>query len=289
MSHTKTSLAHSAIAASFNQAVKSYNRANVIHREVGQRLLENLQLMQIEPQVILDLGAATGLYSKALAKYYPKTRVVAVDIAWDMLRHARRHRAWFKQQGFVCANSYQLPFQDNSVDLVFSNLMLHWCTDYEQVIQEVRRGLKPEGLFLFASLGPDSLKELRQALVASGSDISLHDFTDMHDVGDALVRQQFQGPVMEAEFITFHYPSVDKIMADLTDTGAALLLDDPEQQLKSQLPAIGDAYPIETGANKLPLTYEVIIGHGWGPKTRAPANQQQGNEVHIPLTKIPRR
>ena len=192
---------------------------------MAERLLERLDYVRLQPQLILDLGSGTGFCTAALSRRYKKARVMALDIAPSMLQQARnklsRMEKFFNnRQRFVCADADYLPLKDQSVDLVVSNLTLQWCPDLDQTFAEIRRVLKPDGLFMFSTLGPDTLKELRRSWQSVDANIHVHTFIDMHDVGDALLRTQFADPVMDMETITMTYKDARTLMHDLKSLGA---------------------------------------------------------------------
>jgi malonyl-CoA O-methyltransferase len=155
------------IRQSFDAAAEHYDDVAVLQREVGQRLIERLELIKFTPQMILDVGAGTGFVSRKLDEFYKNSRVLSMDIAPRMLQVARSKDGWmsklFGSQDYVCGDAEFLPFADNSVDLIFSNLTLQWCGELERVFAEFRRVLKPEGLLMFSTFGPDTLKELRES------------------------------------------------------------------------------------------------------------------------------
>lgn len=210
----------------FAAAAVSYDEAAVLAREVGERLLRKLEWVRLAPARLLDVGCATGDGVLALAKRYPQALPIAVDYAWPMLLAARKKSGWFARLAgraprLLHADVRALPFAQASLDLVWSNLMLHWLSpeDLGRAFREVRRVLAPGGLFLFAQLGPDTLKGLRETLVAIGAQDSLARFPDMHDVGDLLLACGFAEPVMEMESITLAYASPRRFLADLRHLG----------------------------------------------------------------------
>jgi malonyl-CoA O-methyltransferase len=141
------------VRRAFNRAAAAYDRAAILQREVGTRLLERLDYIRLQPQTIADIGAGTGYLSKALAQRYKRARVIALDLAPNMLGAARRHSPvlarLLNRQSFVCGDAERLPFADRSTDLVFSNLTLQWCSNLEAVFTEFCRILKPGGLLIF--------------------------------------------------------------------------------------------------------------------------------------------
>src|SRR5690606_5630407 len=145
-----------------------------------------------------------GRGARALSDRFPKARIIALDIAEPMVRAAKRRKPWFRKLDGVCADAGQLPLADASVELVFSNLMLQWMDDPAIVFREFRRVLKPDGLLLFTSFGPDTLHELRKAWSAADDRVHVNRFIDMHDLGDALLRSGFVNPVMDVDRILTH-------------------------------------------------------------------------------------
>jgi malonyl-CoA O-methyltransferase len=150
----------------FGRASASYDAAAVLQGEVRNLLLERLELTELEPRIVLDAGAGTGLGGQALKRRYPRSQVLAVDSAHGMLRAAAARSSWLRPLARVCADVGSLPLKDASVDLIFSNFMLPWG-DPDRVFAEFRRVLAPRGLLTFTTLGPDTLRELRSACTRS--------------------------------------------------------------------------------------------------------------------------
>ncbi len=250
---------------SFEQAASGYDEAAVLQREVGTRLLERLDLMRMQPQRILDLGSGTGHCVDGLFARYRKAGVVALDIAQPMLQHARRRGRWLRRPSCVCADAERLPFGENSFDLVFSNLMLQWCTDLDAAFSELRRVLKPGGLLLFSSFGPDTLKELRASWREVDRYAHVNTFLDMHDVGDALVRARFADPVMDVERLTVTYADVWKLMRELKKIGAHNVTGGRPRGLtgKQRMQQLVEAYEKLRRDGVLPASYEIVNGHAW--------------------------
>src|SRR6185437_15195520 len=99
--------------------------------------------------VVLDLGCGTGRVTRELKRRYPRSQVLALDLAPGMLREARRHQGLLRRFARVCGDALALPLKAASVDLVFSNLMLQWCEPLAAALGEVQRVLAPEGFFAF--------------------------------------------------------------------------------------------------------------------------------------------
>lgn len=278
-----------AVRRAFDAASVRYDQAAVLQAEVRTRLLERLDLVKIEPVVVLDLGCGTGHASRALHGRYPSALTLAADLAFGMLTAARQQQGrWRKGFTRICADAYALPFENASVDLIFSNLMLQWCQPPDAAFAEVRRVLKPQGLFSFASFGPDTLKELRTAWAQTDGYSHVNAFMDMHDVGDALVRAGLAEPVLDVEHFTLTYDRALDLMRELKAIGAHNVTQGRPQGLtgRSALSAMTVAYERFRIEGKLPATYEVIYGHAWAPSQRPPL---RSTEAIVPFASIGRR
>jgi len=270
------------VRRSFDRAAKTYDASAVLHAEVRANLLSRLDLMAMVPRVVVDAGAGTGHASRALIRRYPKALVIALDSSARMLRAAGRRQSWLRRFARVCADAERLPLADASVDLILSNLMLQWCNP-DPVFAEFRRVLAPHGLLSFTTLGPDTLRELRNAWGVVDSHTHVHQFTDMHDVGDALVRGGFASPVLDVERYTLTYPDVRRVAADLKATGAHNATMGRARCLtgRRQFMAMQAAYETFRQDGRLPATYEVVFAHAWTAGTDARRGTQDGATVSL--------
>lgn len=277
------------VRAAFDAAAGDYDAVAVVQAEVRRRLLGRLELFRIRPRRILDAGCGTGHGARALAQRYRGAELVALDLAPGMLRAARRQRPWLRRLDAVCADAAALPLADASVDLVFSSLMLQWCNEPDRVFAEFRRVLRPGGLALFTSFGPDTLKELREAWGRADGHTHVSRFIDMHDLGDALVRAGLGDPVMDVEHLTLTYRHVRALMSDLKTMGARNATSGRSRGLtgRQRLAAVEAHYETLRRDGRLPATWEVVYGHAW-----AGAPREQGTparEVAVPLARLGRR
>ena len=259
-----------AVRAAFEHSAAHYDDVAVLQREVAERLLERLDLFKLQPHTILDIGCGTGHCTSALASHYPKARIIAMDLAHAMVKHTRQRFSYFQRMwrghGFACADAERLPFADNSFEMILSNLTLQWCGDLEGLFSEFRRVLKPGGVVLFSTLGPDTLKELRAAWAAVDGHVHVNQFTDMHDIGDAMVRARLADPVMDMEMITITYLEGMTLMRDLKVLGAHNVNGgrNPGLTGRARINAVLDAYEkFRTTDGLLPASYEVLYGHAW--------------------------
>jgi len=160
----------------------------------------------------------------------------------------------------LAADLQRLPLAPASVDLVWSSMALHWASDPLATFREFSRVLAPDGLVMFSTLGPDTLKELR----AAATDSRVHAFTDMHDLGDMLVASGLTHPVMEMELITIDYRSGGRLLDDLRASGQTNARVDRRRGLAGR--RFGER--LRAALERTPrVTYEVVYGHAWKPAT----------------------
>lgn len=282
------------VRASFDRAAGSYDAAAVLQQEVRARMLSRLDLVRLAPQVILDAGCGTGHASAALADRFSGSRVVALDIAMGMLKKTQAAQSGLKSRlgrmlgrpslELLCADIERLPLASASAGLVWSNLAIQWCNDLDLAFGEVSRVLQPEGLFMFSTFGPDTLKELRQAAAADPEHVHVSRFIDMHDIGDALVRAGFSAPVLDVEHFVLTYDDVLGVMRDLKAIGAHNAAEGRSRGLQGKgfLRDLTERYEQFRQDGKLPATFEVVYGHAWKPE---PKFQSEDGSVPITLHK----
>ena len=281
-----------ALRRNFNRAAASFSQGDALHREVAARMLERLGYIKLAVRAALDLGCATGSALPGLRERYPRAAFTGVDFAFEMARRAAprpsllgRLRARLQGGGAaaVCADLAALPFAPHRMDLAWSNLALHWLDDPAPAVREAHRVLRSGGLFMFSTLGPDTLKELRAAWDESDSASPraapwrVKRFIDLHDIGDLLVQAGFAAPVMDMETITLTYDSLDKLCADLAATGSVNAMTGRARGLTgkaawSRLHAACESWRQD---GRLPATFEVVYGHAWKAPPRHMANGAQ--------------
>ena len=280
-----------AIRRSFDAAAASYDLHAALQREVADRLLARLDFTTVKPAVILDLGAGTGYCTGLLERRWPRAQIVLADLAPAMLATARRGGPrFFSKRHYVCTDARALPFAPGSVDLIVSSLTLQWCEDLGAVFADCARALKPGGLLLFSTLGPDTLRELRAAWAAVDDAPHVNRFHDMHIVGDALIHSGFSSPVMEREDLTVTYAEVLGLMRDLKGIGAHNTHQQRARALygRRQLTRLAEAYERFRRDGLLPATYETIYGHAWAPQ-RDTRPQDGSTVATYPLSQLKRR
>ena len=194
------------VKSAFNNAAKKYEAHALLQKTVVERAIESFDQIKMDPAVILDLGSGLGYGAKQLKQRFKKAHVYQADLAMEMLKESRKKSSrFFSKDHFLCANANQIPLSDNSVDLIFSSLMLQWTNDPGVVFLEARRALKPNGVFVFTTFGPDTLKELRESWKQVDNSVHINAFIDMHDIGDALIRSGLDAPILNTENIVLTY------------------------------------------------------------------------------------
>jgi len=272
----------------FDAKASQYESSAVLQQEVCQRMLERLDLVTLKPKNILDVGTGTGWGMQGLMQRYKSAQVFALDLSQPMLKQSRQKGSWLRKPKLVCGDAESLPIADNSMDLIFSNLMLQWC-DAEKVFAEFKRILKPDGLLMFSSFGPDTLKELRYSWAQLDAHQHVNDFVDMHDLGDALLNCGLAEPVMDADLMTLHYTKPQMVMKDLQNIGANTTLKKQYKGLITprQLKIVLEAYESFRQHDVIPASYEVVYGHAW--KTPPKAKKTDRADFSFPVSQLLKR
>lgn len=247
----------SSVRSAFNKASNQYDAHAFLQKEIAIRLDSKLDVIAGNSNVIADLGAGTGLLSQNLIKRFPDSQLICLDFAQASLNNN-------PSKNKLCADANHLPLADNSVDMVISSLMMQWCPDLKQLFSEIHRVLKNDGLILFSTFGPDTLKELKKSWSVVDDQTHVNTFTDMHDIGDQMLGAGFQSPVMEMEKLTLTYQTVTDLLRDLKAIGAQTV--DARSKFlmgKDKFQLMIEMYESYRTEDKLPATYEVIYGHAW--------------------------
>jgi malonyl-CoA O-methyltransferase len=257
----------------FDRAASSYAAASRLEAEVGARMLERLDYLTVAPRRIVDAGSGPSREAKRLADRYRQAELIALDFSPAMLKSGDRKLGFFRKKKLLCGDLARLPLAAGSIDFIWSNMALHWASDPLAAIKEFSRVLSPGGLLMFSTLGPDTLKELRAAAGAA----RVHEFVDMHDLGDMLVNAGFAAPVMDMEILILRYTSARALLADLRAGGQTSARVDRARGLagKGFRTKLHAALGIDTDV-AFASTYEVVYGHGW---KGAPRKLADGRDI----------
>lgn len=272
--------------------------AQFLYGEVARRMLGRLQYIRLQPTALLDAGCGAADNLPLLRERYPDAAYHGLDINEAVLAHARQRHAsggvtqWLgKLVGlghntprFIRADLADTGLPPESLDLVWSNLAMHWHPAPHAVLAEWRRVLKVGGLAMFSCLGPATLRELRQALDDAGLRTATPAFVDMHDFGDLLVENGFSDPVMDQETLTLTYRSPERLLEDVRALGGNPASDRRRGLVgRSWLNRLHAALEAQRNTDGvIALTIEVSYGHAW----RAAAHRSAAGETHLSISAI---
>ena len=288
------------VQRAFSRSARSYDAAAMLQHEVEARLLESLDYLddpalgRRPPETVLDLGCGPGRASAAMQKRWPKARVLSLDLAPPMLREARRHaggwRPFVRRPHQICADARALPLADGCVDVLFSSLCLQWIEDLPAVFAGFRRVLRPGGLLLVSTFGPDTLFELREAFAHADAVPHVSPFASIAQFGDALVHAAFRDPVLDRDEYTTAYADLPALMHELRAIGATNALASRRHTLtgKERFAAAAAAHA-RLPDGRLPATWEVITAMAWAPEAGAPIREGGFDVTAVPVAQIPIR
>lgn len=269
----------------FSRAAGSYEALAQLPREIGARMLERLDYVKISPARVLDVGCGTGTILTALGERYRQSQLIGADFCLPMLQAGQRSRRslrWLlpflqgRRAALIAADASALPLATGSVELVWSNLLLHWLNDPLSALREMHRVLNVGGLLMFSAFGPDTLKELRDSF-SDGFAHTLR-FTDMHDYGDMLVDCGFADPVMDSERVTVTYATLDDLFRELRQSGSTCALTARQRGLTGRAvwQTMSARYTALAQAGRIPASLEIVYGHAW---KAAPAKTADGRAI----------
>lgn len=285
---THTAARRAGLRRSFSLAAASFDSVATLPREIANRMSERLALMRMPMRCVLDAGCGTGHGARTLRQRYRGALFIELDLSEKMLRYGARRRRLIwplsrrsSRRVTVCADIQQLPLAAASVDLVWSNLALHWVEDLPAAFSQLHRVLRPGGLLMFSMLGPDTLQELRAA--ATGDAFRVNPHLDMHDIGDMLVGCGYADPVMDMEKLTLTYVDVPALLRDLKAHGSIGLVEPQRKDLGGRSgyhSALARYEQFRRDDKRLPATFEVIYGHAWKPQPKVSPTGERVIDIH---------
>ncbi|MEQ4618227.1 MAG: methyltransferase domain-containing protein [Corticimicrobacter sp.] len=280
---------------------RTLDDAQFLYLEIAQRMRERLQCIRIQPARLLDAGCGDGAGLPVLSALYPQVHYTGLDHCAPLLEEARRRyrpsglKNWIntlRRHGpapeFMQADLATSGLAPESMDMVWSNLALHWHPQPHRVLDEWQRILKVNGLVMFSCLGPATLKELREAVAEANLGTATPTFVDMHDFGDLLVENGFADPVMDQETLTLTYASPERLLADIRALGG-----NPASQRRRGLASrawhdrLLQALERQRRSDdgRINMTIEVAYGHAW----RAAMRKTASGDIGMPISAIGRR
>ncbi|MDA1071711.1 MAG: methyltransferase domain-containing protein [Proteobacteria bacterium] len=241
--------------------------AEFLFAEVGERLIDRLDDIRRSFPVALEIGARRGALRTALSGRNGIATLIQADPSPAMAAAGTGPRLAMDEEA--------LPFGNASLDLVLSNLALHWTNDLPGALAQIRRALRPDGLLLAAMIGGDSLIELRGVLaeaeagVTGGMSPRLSPLVDVRDAGALLQRAGFALPVVDIDRIDVSYPDALALMRDLRAMGEANALAERPRTLarRDVMLAAAALYAERHGdaEGRIPATFDIVYLSGWAP------------------------
>lgn len=269
----------------FERAAATFDKSDFVHTVTRDGLLARLAPLLIEARTVIDLGAATGAANRALEKRFKAASIISIDIAHGMLCKAREKRSWLSKATFAQASADALPFPNESIDVIFSNLLLPWVDDPALIFSEIARVLRKGGVFAFATLGPDSLQEIGRAWASVDDNAHVNRFPDMHNLGDGLVNAGLRDPVLDVDRLSVSYQNSARLFADLTAVGARNMLTRRARSLtgKQRYGAMVTALDGTAIDGNITLDLELVFGHCWGAGPKLDPTNYRVDAAQIPV------
>ncbi len=268
-----------------------------LRREIANRMREKLELVKIEAHAALDAGCGDGIDLPLLAARFPQAQIFGLDASWSALRSGAQAQSGARQglrrmlgqwlvdgvlgksgssalslsnsnAHLICGNFAQPSLKKNSLDVLWSNLALHWHPQPDLVLAEWMGLLRVNGLVMFSSFGPDTMIELRQAFSKIDDFPHTLPFVDMHDLGDMLVQAGFATPVMDVERITLRYQDVKQLFADVRALGGNPLSTRRQGLLgrNDYAKLLAELEKTRGADGRIPLSFEIVFGHAFKPQ-----------------------
>jgi len=253
------------------RAARTSDDSDFLFREIGERLCDRLDDVKRAFPTALDLGCRGGLIGNLLNGRGCVETLYESDLSPAMATTSGRMS--------IVTDEEFLPFQEESFDLILSNLNLHWVNDLPGCLAQIRKALKPDGLFLATMLGGETLRELRQSLmqaelsIEGGVSPRISPFADVRDAGNLLVRAGFTLPVADTETLTVSYSDPLKLMSDLRNMGETNAVQESRKTISRRETLMqaarlyAETFNDDTG--RVPATFQVIYLTAWAPSPPA--------------------
>jgi SAM-dependent methyltransferase len=264
-----------------DRAAAGFAAYDFLVREAAERLADRLSDVKRRFPLALDLGCHTGILAETLDGRGGIDTLVQCDLSPAMAA-----RAAASGRPSLAADEEWLPFAPASLDLVLSCLSLHWVNDLPGTLAQIRRVLKPDGLFLAVMLGGRTLGELRGALSAAEIEVEgglsprVSPFADVRDLGQLLQRAGFSLPVADADVIRVSYGDPMRLLADLRGMGATNAVAERRRTFTRRATLFAALANYPRDGERLPATFELLTMTGWAPHPSQPQPLAPGSATH---------
>ncbi|MDG1438162.1 MAG: methyltransferase domain-containing protein [Emcibacteraceae bacterium] len=240
-----------------------FGKHDFLNREITHRLLDNLQDIKRDFKTILNMNG----HPELISQHFKGKTIFQQDLSLRMLKTSPFTK--------IHADEELLPFQDQSLELVFSALNLHWVNDLPGALIQIFKSLKPDGLFIGAALGGETLYELRSAMMKAGIDVlggarpHISPFMDVRDAGSLMQRAGFALPVVNKERITVTYANTFALMKELKGMAETNCLIKGFKGLTkpSLMMKVAEHYHTDhaNADGRIPVTFDILYFQGWAP------------------------
>jgi malonyl-CoA O-methyltransferase len=251
----------------FNRHAKTYDEYSSLQNKISDNLFKKLDLIEVRPNFILDLGCGTGRNGGILKEKYQNIRLINYDFSINMLQEAKKnqHKVLGAKSEFICGDIEKLSFSENTFDVIWSTSSLQWCNNLSDIFKRAKLILKPGGLFIFSTFGPNTLFELKNVTKRISNYQKTNNFLDVLSIKDKLVKEGFSNPVIDSEEFCLTYQNINKLFLDLRKIGATSGFKSKKIGLsgKSFLKLISDGYKEYSHDGIYPATYEAVYGYAW--------------------------
>lgn len=296
MSETPIVFNRRAVRRNRDRAAPGLDRHDYLLAETAERLLDRLDDVKRDFPTALDLGCRTGTLAARLGRRGGVRTLIQCDLSEKMARAAPTLPApTLAAPALVApalvapalvADEEALPFAEGTFDLVLSSLALHWVNDLPGTLVQIRRALKPDGLFLAALFGGETLKELRGALTeadlatSGGASPRVSPFAQVRDLGQLLQRAGFALPVVDTDTVTVAYADPARLLADLRGMGEANATAARRKSFsrRALFAAALDRYPrADALEGRVPATFQIVTLTAWAPHESQPKPLHPGS------------
>ncbi|CAJ1411605.1 unnamed protein product [Effrenium voratum] len=255
------------VARHRDRAAEGFSAADFLVQRAAEEIGGRLETTNRAFNTALDLGCHNGLLARDILKPAGVETVISTDLSPSMVRQA----PW----PHIVADEEFLPIRPGSLDLVTSALSLHWVNDLPGALLQVRQALKPDGLFLTALFGGETLHELRDVLMQAEAECEggvsprVSPFADVRDLGGLLQRSGFALPVVDADQIIVRYDTIFNLLSDLRAMGETNAITERRKSpfkratLMRAAQLYQEKYADQDG--RIRATFEILYATGWAP------------------------